>query len=294
MTPLVRNVAITFVVVLGLYEGGLRMTSPSLDSGQDQFTTNVIRLENYVDHPEGRGTVIVGSSLAARIPEELLPPDWRNLSLAGDSALTGLEVVANVPQPPKRVLVEINLLDRSGDSTMIQHAVAWPQPQLRQLFWFYRTAYRPMNLLVSTVSKFVKGRHRGSEIQSKPPNFQGLLAAQAQDFAKPPNTALAVNLEHLSRLVTRLRARGAKVAFFEMPIDHSLTDTPRANMMRSAVRKMFDDKHYCWLDLDNGENWQTGDGLHLLRQDGAKIAARIVAAQCESARTAATGARSAS
>ena len=280
MSPLIRNVLLTFIAVLGVYEGALRLTAPRIDLGQDQFTTNIIRLENYVDHPEVGGTVIVGSSLAARIPGESLGSGLENLSQAGGSALTGLEVVAAVPHAPKYVLIEINVLDKGVEPAIAKQVLDWPEPQLRALFWFYRTAYRPINLLVKQVSTFVKKETRGPRTQRAPPNFKGLLAQRAHEFSKPPDNFLAPNIARMGDLIRMLQAKGTTVVFFEMPVDRSLVNAPHSRDVRHAVEAAFDRRHFCWLTLDHGEAWQTGDGIHLLRQDAASIGQRLINAPC--------------
>jgi hypothetical protein len=281
MSPLLRNVALTFLVTLAMYEGFLRVAAPQVDQGQDQFATNTIRLENYVDHPEMRGTVLVGSSLSARIPDAALPRGWTNLSLAGGSALTGLEIVANAARAPKVVLVEINFLDRTSDRKAVSRATGWPDTTLRRLFWFYRTAYRPMNLLVSSVARWVKAHRARAKVETAPPDFQGLLSQQKRDFASlPAKAALDIGVSRLRRLVHVLEAKGTKVAFYEMPTDASLMETPRERAMRIAVRSAMGPPQYCWLVLDRGEAWKTGDGLHLLYQDAVRAARRMARSRC--------------
>jgi hypothetical protein len=263
---------------LAVYETALRTVAPAVDGGQDQFSTNVVRLENYVDHADARGTVIVGSSLAARLPLDTLPPHWTNLSLAGDSALTGLEVIAASQDAPQRVLVEINFLDRGSATSTVKDVVGWPQPLLRRLFWSYRTAYRPMNLVVAGVSWLVKQRRHAPRQEAPPPDFHGLLAMQQKDFAKQPGAALVPDLAELRSLVAKLKRNGTQVAFFEMPMDRSLMNTPREIALRQAISKQF--AGFCFFSLDRGQGWQTGDGLHLLRQDAVKAADALYNAQC--------------
>ena len=65
-----------------------------------------------------------------------------------------------------------------------------------------------------------------------------------------------------------------------MPVDRRLITSPRLTAMRRTVKAMFDPRQYCWLTLDRGEDWHTGDGEHLLLQDDAIVARRLAAARC--------------
>jgi hypothetical protein len=81
---------------------------------------SLVSLNRYVRDPTP-DVVVVGSSVAWRLKEEYFwPPRVRNLSLAGGSPLTGLEIVANRPNPPKIVLIETNVLTRETDSALIE------------------------------------------------------------------------------------------------------------------------------------------------------------------------------
>lgn len=286
MTPLLRNVIVTFAAVLVIYEGALRLIAPDIEQGQDQFASNTIRLENYVDKPVGGRTVIVGSSLSARLPQSALPSNWANLAVAGGSALTGLEIVASSPGVPRRVLIEINFLDRGFDPEAVNRVVGWPEPMLRQMFWFHRTAYRPMNLFVSLVAGWVKAHRVAPPIERAPSNFERLLALQQKDFAKAPGSGLVSDIADMRRLIIKLQARGTRVSFFEMPTDRRLVNTRRERTLRTEIRNAFAPSSYCWLPLDHGEQWQTGDGLHLLRQDAVLIVERLVSTSCASPKTA--------
>lgn len=148
MNSSLRGAAIVAIVVLGTYEVALRMTAPHVDSGQDQFATNAIRLENYVDDAQSAEGVVLGSSLTARIPSDAWPRNWQVLSQSGGSAMTGLEVIVRTSPLPKRILIEINTLDSQKNADNIANAVDWSRRDIRKVLWLSRTAYRPANLLV--------------------------------------------------------------------------------------------------------------------------------------------------
>ena len=282
MTPLLRTTALTFLAVMALYEGALRLAAPAVDQGEDIGTTNAIRLENYTDRATDPDTVIVGSSLGGRMQVRMIPRDWSNIAISGGSPRTGLAVVAAGPRHPKRVLIEINNLDRGGDPATVHQLLGWPQPLLRRIFWFYRSGYMPINLVFSEVESALNRRRaaHGGDAETPPANFPDLLALQQASYAKPPDTA---HMADVAGLVRQLRAQGIQVGFFEMPVDRSLVNSPRLTALRRSVKAMFAPKEYCWLSIDQGDAWHTGDGEHLLLQDAAIAARRLAAARCGAA-----------
>src|SRR5690349_15530048 len=127
MRPLVKHAAITLIALLAMYEAALRVTAPVVKQGADQFATNTIVLENYFDQSEVPNTVVVGSSLAERLPLAS-NGQWINLSLAGGDPLTGLEIIATSRKLPKRVMVEINVADKGDNPELLRKITNWPRP----------------------------------------------------------------------------------------------------------------------------------------------------------------------
>jgi hypothetical protein len=271
---LFRGAAIGCVSILIFYELVLRLLAPVVNKGQDQFTTNIIRLENYFDGRAHGNTVVIGSSLAARIPESALPAGWTNLSLAGDSALTGLEIVSSHNHLPKRVLIETNVLDRETNNDVVQKIKGFPRPFIRSVFWFERTAYAPVNIVVAEVEKSRKGANEAAD--NIPPDFTGQLKMKQRSFAEPPSAELlAKNFATLKALVRQLKIRGTDVSFFEMPEDRSLMELQNFLVRRAMVRKFASEEGLCWNQIDRGEQWHTTDGEHLLSTDAMRAGRRL-------------------
>lgn len=267
------SAALAAIVVLGTYETALRVSAPQVDSGQDQFATNSIRLEDYVDEARSDAGVVVGSSLTASVPSDAWPKDWRVLSQSGSSAVVGLDVIAASRPFPKKVLIEINSFDAQTKPEYVANAVDWPKPILRKLFWFSRTAYQPANLLVWSQRPLI-----ASPLERPAAGFALLLGVQRESFARPPNAWMGENIRRTKEIVDLLRREAVEVAFFEMPVDRTIMQMSRAQAVRRAALRAFPRSSNCWLSVDDGGTWHTVDGAHLLAQD-ARRAARILAAQ---------------
>lgn len=273
-----RSVALTSILVLGTYEATLRVTSPHVDVGQDPYTTNTIRLENYVDRGESAAGVVVGSSLTARVPSDAWPMGWQVLSQSGGNALIGLEVIARTSPLPKRVLIEVNTLDTPEGTEEVADSVGWIGRSSRKALLLSRTAYRPANLLV-----WSQRPAAGLQLEQPAVGFPQLLAVQRKFYDVLPDARLTNNLRRVKEIVDVLKGKSVEVAFFEIPVDRELMQTARARTIRNAARGIFPDSAYCWIEVDEGRTWRTIDGIHLVAQD-ARIAARELANQSCSGR----------
>ena len=234
MKSSLRGAAVFAIIILGTYEAALRMTAPQVDSGQDQFATNSIRLENYVDNAQSATGVVLGSSLTARVPSDAWPREWQVLSQSGGNALTGLEVIVRTTPLPKRILIEINTLDSQASADDVANAVDWTRRDIRKVLWLSRTAYRPANLLVWSQRPLI-----GPNFEGAAAGFAMLLAGQRKAYALPPDAWLAGNLRRVKEIVDFLKDKAVKVEFFEMPVDRELMQTPRAQIIRRATMSYF-------------------------------------------------------
>ena len=197
------------LLMVGSYEIFLRMANPQADVGQDQFATNRIRLENYVDRGSAADAVVVGSSLTARVPTDAWPKGWQILSQAGGNALVGLEVVGRAIPKPRRILIEINTLDtpyKMDDATNVLDPV---RRNARQWLRFTRSANRPANLLVWRL------RPAGAGSSEQPgAGFRTQLGQWQRSYNQGPGGQLSSNLVRARAIIDALRDRGVAVTFF--------------------------------------------------------------------------------
>ncbi len=276
MSPTIRTALIVSVLVLGLYEVTLRILSPQISEGRDQPATNTITLERYADRPQAMGTVLVGSSVSARLPANQLPADWYNLSLSGGSALTGLQLVSEDAPYPKRVLIETNVLDKDADDDALSTIENPVRREARHLFRFLRAANDPINVV-----RWMSLRTRGAPPADEPTSeFPTLLEVQKRSYANPLSAHFAVTLGTIRSLVARLQQHGVTVGFYEMPVDRHLVSLPRAVQMRTQLAEAFPHSRYCWVTVDDGHNWQTTDGLHLASKETDAAAQFLAAGTC--------------
>lgn len=276
-------IAVWAAILVMFYGVLIQFWQPPVDFGQNQWANNRIHIESFV-YGRPRSGTIVGSSMAATLPADQLGPDLTNLALAGGSSLTGLALISHLSSPPQQVFIEINVLDRGLDQTLIDHVFAWPLFDVRRVIAALRVTYQPINLLFWQLRRLRYANEPSNQIHAlvTPEMQQALLEMQQKSYAHPPNAQLLkANLESLAVSVQRLEAQGSRVVLFEMPTDPSLTEAPYMIATRQALSQVLPHKMLCRLDHP-GQELQTGDGIHLT-QDSARLVAqrfKSVLTQC--------------
>lgn len=85
---------------------------PSMSEFQNQWQRNISRVEDFL-YKESQEEVIVGSSMAFNLNKDLLKQSRIfNLSFAGSSVLSGLEIIKRSKRIPKVIYVETNVIFR--------------------------------------------------------------------------------------------------------------------------------------------------------------------------------------
>ena len=268
------SIFVTAGLAVGAYAALVQFLPFTIDKGQNQGDTNMLRVETYLAHPHSE-TVLVGSSLTFRLPLPVLGPRITNLAMAGGAPATGLAIIAGANTRPNLVLIEVNLLTRGVDMTAVTSLLRFPDRQLRADFRAFRTGYDPINLMERGIQALF---HKSDRDLIPPPDaIRHLIADEQRTMSHPPDAA---NLQHrlaeTASLVAMLEARGIRVGFFEMPIDHSLIDLLGEKDLRQAVMEKFPKSQFCWLNLSVPGGAHTLDGIHLMTNDATLIAGQLV------------------
>ena len=284
-----RAVLIAAALALALYGAVIAAWRPTIHLYPDQDAFNLARAERLLLGEGQPGTLILGSSLGVRIPDDWLPAGWLNLSLGGKGAATGLALLRGAPARPRRVLIEANTLERAADPAFLRDA-AGPIPLfLRDWLLGLRAEYRPINLLLSiaggwragpnarraagTLEMACRALQSSAERDVVSMDVVGREVARALPQPAPPG--LAENLAALRPQIAALQAQGVEVVLFEWPIAPALAQAPRAVAIRIAVANAFPTLRVVNLDSDGLE---TEDGLHLAPLSARRAACELVRA----------------
>lgn len=267
-----RIIFLTFLVLCIAYSGFVAAVPPArVGVTVSQEALNRQTVERY-RYRVNTTAVIVGSSLAAQFATASNLPCVYDLSIAGGSPLTGLEVIGQKSAQPRIVLVEINLFDRPVDQRFVESPL-----------WFRQ--YLPItwveNSPVSRTLTFIAGL-RGTQAKSRPVS-DAMLAAplrlQQAAYDEPLSDGSA------RQSVAALRARldvlirkGVRPIFFEMPVHPSLKSRVRARQMRSIIATAFPAIPLVRSELlTGGRAVRTTDGIHLDESEAARVLERLLA-----------------
>ncbi|MGO4677943.1 hypothetical protein AB4Z40_34235 [Bosea sp. 2YAB26] len=284
-----RTVLVTAALALAIYGAAIAAWRPPIHLYPDQDAFNLARAERLLIGEGRPDTVIVGSSLGVRIPDDWLPKDWLNISLGGKGAATGLALLRAASTRPKRVLVEANTLERATDFAFLKETVG-PMPlSLRAWLPGFRAEYRPINLLLSIAGGWRSGpnaRRAAGDLESACLALQSssghdvvaddvVRREVARAVSQPAPPELSQSLAALQPEIASLQAQGVKVLLFVWPTDRELMRAPRAVAIRMAVAKTFPMLRLVSLDAGGLE---TEDGLHLAPLSARRAACALARA----------------
>ena len=247
--------------------------APPLPTGRDGAVT---LLDRYVSEPVP-SVLLVGSSLTTRLNAEYFDtPDLKVLGLAGGSPITALQVALARDRLPKILLVEMNILERSEDSGLVQKFTqpgvpAWPRPLRSAIAFFERRHHPPPD----------RARVKAAALdllEGPPSNFDNRIylerAVQVSRTA-PSRTLIKDNLAKLKRLVAEIEARGSQVYFYSLPLAGPLQNSVAAKAETVAAHAAFSDDQR-WILLDGSmPDLRWADGIHLDERSSFMMAKEI-------------------
>ncbi len=114
------KILIIFISLFIGYNFYLYIKQPEVTIYQNQWQGNMVFAQDFI-YGTKSDTIIVGSSMAARLERSFLPKDIYNISFGGGSALTGLEILRKLDFTPKTIYVETNIIFRTKDKKMIDN-----------------------------------------------------------------------------------------------------------------------------------------------------------------------------
>jgi hypothetical protein len=268
---------------------------------QSMRQQNVIQAQDYVARATPPQVVVVGTSMAARLPLHQLGTEAVNLSMYGDSLFTGLEVIRRSEQTPKLVLIETNLLMNELNPEVVSTVFRPVFHQLRPHLPGLRERFQPANLVTGAFGEPLLRRvlrivQRATPAKSTPPEsdapppqaapearLAALLAAglagQEAVFAIAPEAdRLDRQVDALRVAVQDLERRGIRSAFLQMPVYRSLADLPLTTRVHEALEAAFPPDRYLWIRPQKPDSYETTDGLHLGDAEARRYASELTAA----------------
>jgi hypothetical protein len=237
---------------------------------QNQWDENRIKAEKFIYDTTAYDRVIVGSSLAARLPDGVLPNTY-NLAFSSRAAVDGLMLVLKREKLPRILLIETNVLllgsNEAFVSSLIDPVSFYPKkyvPALRtdcQPLASIGAKARPFVRKLLTILKKGSGTAGATYDSSK---FSKLLKATIDSYALvPSNSEAAIKFDEVRVLVNRLSSQGVKIVFLEIPVHCAIVRSPRAKLTREYAERYFNTQQYVTVPEQSCEKYLTTDGIHL-------------------------------
>jgi hypothetical protein len=239
---------------------------------QSQWQQNLYTTERYILETQ-KGTdipdiIFVGTSLTNRLDFEHDSKCIYNLSLQGDSSLTGLTVISKSPQIPHNIFVEINIPNLHVNNYIVDKSLG----ALPRTFNIFKVENMPINFAINIIQQF-RDIKEESSVAFNTETLKTALVLQIKQYSKTIdlNTLEKSKYEFIS-LINELESRGATVIFYEMPIHPDLEQLPRAVQIRDFFLKTFPNHRLLlYKELTKGNNIKTTDGIHLLRSEATSV-----------------------
>lgn len=275
------RVAFATLALLLAYNFLIAASKPNAVVSYDSNLRNRVIAENYVDHPVAPA-VIVGSSMTFLLSSAFMEGEYLgnriyNLALAGRNVATGLDIVLRKPERPRLIFVEVNRLELTYAPEFVEQLYQQPWRSLRQIAPGFRLENRPLDIatvLTWSAAKNLLGRWGVAASERVYAPMSGVNGTVPREPAGPSpayHALMKFIVDVLGQRVDALRARGVRIILLRMPADPT-TETVEERYKEIETLRRFPKGEYEWLDLRGTGDYQTSDGLHLI-----KISARQVA-----------------
>jgi hypothetical protein len=265
-------------------------------AGFNQWQGNIVRLQKYAyDRHSKLNVVVVGSSLTANIPTDLIGKHVVNLGLNGGATQTGLETAIRQEVKPKILLVEINnTITRKIDKQVIESNYNPFLYNLRRYIPSFREEYKPsiqtILMLDEFRNKFKKtAKPVEKKIDTEKTDVQQsnehsslgdtivsqLIQSNSQPLSVKEKNLLTQEAQHIQSQILKIERDGTHVILFNVPGDHRLENTLAVKQSRLLMKELFPVNNFDWLPEPPTRKWLTGDGAHLIPSE-AKVYANFL------------------
>jgi len=292
------------VTLLTLYDAFIRnFDSHQPLSSENQWSQNIVNAQEIIYQPATPHTILVGTSLSARLAPEMFSGDVFNLAFADKSTFDGLRILELTNRVPNLILVETNYLIHSEDPNFINQLFREPGHTLRHHIPVLLERHRPFNqlrlaiqLITLAITDGIEsaisywGRKIGYNQPDKKsvvthqsllsseidPLFDGLVDMRAAKLAVLPSEEKTKRTIHkLEQMVRSLEVRGSVIVFFEVPMHPRVCNAAGFIQMRQAVAAAFPEDHYTRLPPPDCSKYKTTDGIHLRIDDAQRYASYL-------------------
>lgn len=272
---MIRKSLLSALLFLLLHAFIVRITN--LGNSQHIWQENINKAQRYLYSSDTFTGVIVGSSLSNRLVMDSLPGIF-NLALQGQNLYDGMAVVFRKKDVPPVVYVEMNIV-LGVENNMFTSSLFSPVPYtIRKYFPSLRNEYQPVGQLGKIVMNSIERVQPESKLLKSVPvsseMFENLVSLRIREYSATPDTSVLNNRKStLKRNISELERRGARVVFFEMPVNERLSKLPLPCCIREAFFSIFPPEKYTYLNFPDCSEYHTRDGEHLSPEEALRYTA---------------------
>jgi len=264
--------------ILVAYNVLVAVAKPDATLNFDTGIRNFVTAERYLDGAAAHA-VLTGSSMGFRLAVDFMEGDYLgsdvfNLSLAGKTALPGLDLILAKSDRPGLVFIEMNTMDRAYDRNFAADRLSEPWFTIRRFAPGFRTGNRPLDLAIVFAWRAAKGTlaHMGIS-----PTEHVFSPATGHADSGPPvddrlRAIVAENLRLVAQRIDAMKAAGIRIVLLRLPSDPAM-DTAATAYMWDQCGRQFASGRYEWLDLRTTGIYETEDGIHLTKSSARQAAA---------------------
>jgi hypothetical protein len=257
--------------------------------GFNQWQNNIVKLQKYAyQHHSKLNVALVGSSIVANIPADLIGEYVVNLGLNGGCTQTGLEAAIRQDVKPKILLVEINnTIDRKVDKQVIESNYNPVLYNFRRYLPAFREEYKPSTQLILRLDELRnKFKQAGNPVEKpiddrktdRSPStdkldslgdklVSQLIQSNSNPLSSQERNLLTQEAQYIRSKISQIERDGTHIILFNVPGDHRLENTLAVKQSRLLMKKLFPPNNFEWLPEPPTRKWLTGDGVHLTKSD---------------------------
>ncbi|MBX9927669.1 MAG: hypothetical protein K2X99_02040 [Gemmatimonadaceae bacterium] len=265
-----RALVIGCVATLGVWTTAARLAPPA-PALPTPALQNAIAVERLVRGAHAPRVLVLGSSLAARVPSALIGDDAMVIGLSGGSGAAAVALADAAGVRPTVAIVELQRLGMPAPNGWADSLVRAARSDRRARVAFFDQEHRPATLALSAIARtsarvrrWLSTESQRRETEARAAHAYGPVADAASD------TAFA----EAQRRLTRWREQGTRVYLIELPVHEASAITPT---LRAAIDRAFPASEFPRVAHPPG-GYPTSDGRHLEPEAAARVAQAIAVA----------------
>ncbi len=288
---MIKKSLITALVLVMGYHCVLPLLSKNYFWIPGQQRANYVRAQQFVHDAAADAKVVVGSSMANELSQEILGKDFVKLTFPAGGSFTGLDIIHQAEKRPAVLFIEINTLLRDTDKGLADDATSAWRRKIREASPIFKEEGRPSNYQVgflniwvgrvcNGVVKVLNGGNKSEVVADAPMDpsvLENVMKANREVLGRQPSEAdLAARTKRLGEIVDKLTQAGTKCVFFEMPIHPSLVELSEPAAVRKTMLSRFPQEQYVWMTIAQSGADETSDGIHLVKAAADRVSQQLV------------------